>query len=319
MSLPVRVAVLSRSFSAHPVLRAELLARCPDVTFNDTGRTLAGDELGRFLHGHDAAIVALERIDDALLAAAPGLRLIGKYGVGLDNVDLMACERRGVQVGWTGGVNRRSVSELVIALAIAALRHVVRSNREILNGGFRQIQGRQLGGRTVGIVGCGHVGRDVVRLLAPFGCRVLVNDLRYDAAFCADTGAEPTPLETLLAQADVVSLHLPLTPATKLLLDTSRLALMRPDAVLINTARGGIVDEAALATALREGRLAAAAFDVFSPEPPVDRQLIELPNFIATGHIGGSSAEAVLAMGRAAIEGLFAARVATEHIPDYVR
>ena len=316
---PARVAVLSRSFSAHAQLRAELAARCPDVSFNDTGRTLAGPELGDFLQGHDAAIVALERIDDALLARAPQLRIIGKYGVGLDNVDLVACERRGVRVGWTGGVNRRSVSELVIALAIAALRHVVRSNREILQGGFRQIQGRQLGGRTVGIVGCGHVGRDLVRLLAPFGCRVLVHDLRYDESFCAETGAEPTGLDELLAMADVVSLHLPLTAATKHLIDTQRLARMKPDAVLINTARGGIVDEAALAEALREGRLAAAAFDVFSPEPPVDRQLIDLPNFIATGHIGGSSAEAVLAMGRAAIEGLFTARVATEHIPDYLR
>ena len=180
---PRRVAVLSRSFSAHPQLRSELLARCPDATFNDSGRTLAGDELVGFIDGHDAAVVALERLDAALLARLPGLRIIGKYGVGLDNVDLAACQRLDIRVGWTGGVNRRSVSELTLAFMIDALRHVVRSNREILGGQFRQIQGRQLSGRTVGVVGCGHVGKDVVRMLAPFGCRVLVNDLAPDAAF----------------------------------------------------------------------------------------------------------------------------------------
>lgn len=316
---PRRVAVLSRSFSAHPQLRSELLARCPDVTFNDSGRTLAGDELVGFIDGHDAAVVALERLDAALLARLPGLRIIGKYGVGLDNVDLAACQRLDIRVGWTGGVNRRSVSELTLAFMIDALRHVVRSNREILGGQFRQIQGRQLSGRTVGVVGCGHVGKDVVRMLAPFSCRVLVNDLAPDAAFCAETGAQAVALDTLVAEADVVTLHLPLTPATRLMFDAPRMAAMRRDAVLVNTARGGIVDEAALAAALRSGHLAAAAFDVFSPEPPVDDALLALPNFIATGHIGGSSAEAVLAMGRAAIDGLFQAVDALSHVPAYLR
>jgi D-3-phosphoglycerate dehydrogenase len=316
---PRQVAVLSRSFSAHPQLRSELLARCPGARFNDSGRTLAGDDLLQFLAGSDAAVVALEKLDASTLARLPDLRIIGKYGVGLDNVDLAACQRLGIRVGWTGGVNRRSVAELTIAFMIDALRHVVQSNREILAGQFRQIQGRQLSGRTVGVVGCGHVGKEVVRLLRAFDCHVLVHDLAPDPVFCAETGAEASALDPLLSASDIVTLHLPLTPATRLLFDAERLARMRPGAVLVNTARGGIVDEPALAAALAEGRLGAAAFDVFLPEPPVDRSLIDLPNFIATGHIGGSSAEAVLAMGRAAIEGLFNAVDALDHLPPYLR
>ncbi|MGQ9369016.1 phosphoglycerate dehydrogenase [Azospirillum sp. ST 5-10] len=310
------VAVLSRSFSAHPVLRAELLARHPGARFNDSGRTLAGAELLAFLRGSERAVVALERIDEPLLAALPELRVISKYGVGLDNVDLAAAQRHGKRVGWTAGVNRRSVAELVIAFAIALLRHVPQAHRGVLAGTWRQWTGRQLSDRTVGIVGCGHVGKDVALLLRAFGCRVLAHDIRDFPSFYAAHGVEPRPLEALLREAEVVTLHLPLTERTRGLFDAARLALLRPDAVLINTARGGIVDEAALARALAEDRLAGAAFDVFGVEPPQDTALLHHPNFLVTPHIGGSAAEAILAMGRAAIAGLDDAREAEEFLPD---
>lgn len=299
-----RVAVCSRSFSRNPVLRAELLERYEHVTFNDEGRQLAGADLVAFLKGHDKAITALERIDELVLASLPQLKVIGKYGVGVDMIDLAAMRRHGKRLGWTGGVNRRSVAELTIAFAIAMLHDVPAANREVMEGTWRQHTGRLLSGKTVGIVGCGHVGKDLVTLLKPFACEILAHDIVDYAAFYAEHGVQPSGLEELLRRADVVTLHVPYDDSTRDMLSAARLALMKPSAVLINAARGGLVDEAALKRALIDKRLAAAAFDVFADEPPQDRELLALPNFLATPHIGGSAEEAILAMGRAAIEGL---------------
>ncbi|MEK7246324.1 MAG: phosphoglycerate dehydrogenase, partial [Pseudomonadota bacterium] len=299
--------VTSRSFSRHPVLRAELLAKYPNTTFNDAGRALAGEALIAFLKGHERAITGLERLDASVFQALPELKIVSKHGVGLDMIDLEAMARHGVKLGWTGGVNRRSVAELVIAFAVMLLRHLPVANAEVKGGTWRPHVGRQLSERTVGIVGCGHVGKDLAQLLRALGCRVLAHDIRDFPEFYARHGVVPAGLEELLRAADVVTLHLPLDASTRNMLSAERLALMRPDAVLINTARGGIVDETALKTMLKAGRLAAAAFDVFATEPPEDAELLRLPNFLATPHIGGSAEEAILAMGRAAIAGLDAA------------
>jgi D-3-phosphoglycerate dehydrogenase len=175
--------------------------------------------------------------------------------------------------------------------------------------------GRQLSGKTVGIVGLGHVGKEVAVLLEPFGCRILAHDIRDYPEFRAAHGIGPVDLETLLAAADVVTLHVPLDETTRGILSADRLALMKADAVLVNTARGGLVDEVALKAMLADGRLAAAAFDVFACEPPEDAELLSLPNFLATPHIGGTAEEAVLALGRAAIAGLGNARLPSADWP----
>jgi D-3-phosphoglycerate dehydrogenase len=310
-----RIAVCSRSFSRHPVLRAELEARHAEVTFNEAGLSMRGTELIDFLKGHEKIITSLERLDEALFAALPELKVVSKYGVGFDMVDLNAMARRGIKLGWTGGLNRRSVAELVIAFAIAALRHVAVCDREVRAGEWRRHVGRQLSGKTVGIIGCGHIGKEVTVLLKAFGCKVLANDIRDYAAFYRTHDVEPVDLETLLATADIVTLHVPLDETTRNILSAGRLGLMKPDAVLINTARGGLVDEAALKALLADGRMAGAAFDVFATEPPDDGELLALPNFLATPHIGGNAEEAVLAMGRAAIEGLETARLPTADWP----
>lgn len=284
-------------------------ARYERVTFNDAGLQLQGAALVEFLRGHDKAITALERIDDFVLSRLPELKVIGKYGVGLDMIDMAAMRRHGKRLGWTGGVNRRSVSELVVAFAISMLRQVPAANREVVGGAWRQHVGGLLSGRTVGVVGCGHVGKDLVGLLKPFDCTILAHDIRDYAEFYRANDVDAVSLDELLRRSDVVSLHLPLDETTKNILRADRLALMKPSAILINTARGGLVDEAALKAALKDKRIAAAAFDVFTNEPPQDRELIALPNFLATPHIGGSAEEAILAMGRSAIEGLEANEV----------
>lgn len=299
-----RVAVCSRSFSRHPVLRAELLQRYEHVSFNETGRQLQGEELISFLKGHTKAIVALEDVTEQLLLAVPELAAIGKYGVGLDKIDLEAMRRHGRKLGWVGGTNRRSVSELVLAFAIILLRKIVRCNREVLDGEWIQIKGNLLSGRTVGIIGCGNIGKDLVKLLLPFECNIIVHDILDYPEFYEEYSIQSVSLAELLRKSDVVTIHVPLNSKTKGLISAENLSLMKSDSILINTARGGIVDEFALREALRKNRLAGAAFDVFNGEPPQDSELLTHPNFVATPHIGGSAEEAIIAMGMAAIASL---------------
>lgn len=300
----IPVAVTSRSFSKHPVLRAELLQHFDNVTFNDDGLSLDGPVLIDFLRGHEGAITALERLDGSVFAALPELKTIGKYGVGLDMIDLKAMAEHNVRLGWTGGVNKRSVSELVISTAIALLRHVQAASREVVDGVWRQHKGRYLSDRTVGIIGCGHVGKDLIPLLKAFGCQVLAHDILDFPDFYKMHDVKATNLKDLLKTSDIVTVHLPLDDSTRNILSAEQLALMKPDAILINFARGNLVDELALKSMLMNGRLGGAAFDVFASEPPEDNELIGLTNFLVTPHIGGSAEEAILAMGRSAIRGL---------------
>jgi D-3-phosphoglycerate dehydrogenase len=304
MNTTDKVAVCSRSFSKNAVLRSELLERYKNVTFNDAGYQLDGETLVAFLEGHSKAITALERIDESLLSQLPDLKVIGKYGVGLDMIDMAAMRRHGKSLGWTGGVNRRSVSELVIAFAITILRHVLPAQREVLSGIWRQHVGGLLSGRTIGIIGCGFIGKDLVQLLQPWGCTVLAHDILDFPEFYTQFNVQSVSLEELLHRSDVVTLHVPLDDTTRNMLDAKRLGLMKPSAILINAARGGLVDEGALKAMLVQKLVAAAAFDVFAVEPPTDTELLNLPNFLVTPHIGGSASEANLAMGRAAIAGL---------------
>lgn len=302
----MKIAVTSRSFSRHPVLRDELITRYPDaqISFNDAGLSLVGESLIDYLRGHDHAITALEQMNGGLFDTLPELKVISKYGVGFDMVDCQAMIERGLKLGWTGGTNKRSVSELVISNAIALFRKIPQCVREVNDGTWRQIMGGHLSERTVGIIGCGHVGKDLGRLLKAFGCRVLAHDIRDISEYCAEAGVESCEREDLLAQADVVTLHLPLDESTLNIIAAPELALMKPTALLINAARGGLIDEAALKTALLGGAIAGAALDVFASEPPEDRELIGLDTVLVTPHIGGSAEEAILAMGRAAIDGI---------------
>jgi D-3-phosphoglycerate dehydrogenase len=299
-----RIAVTSRSFSQHPILRSELEERYTKIKFNDKSICLKGKELIEYLWGYNKVISGLEVVNLSVLNALPDLKVLSKYGVGLDMLDLKAMKDKGVQLGWEGGVNKRSVSELVVCYAISMLRHVPAAQRGVLAGDWRQLKGRLLTGKTVGIIGCGHVGKDLVPLLRAFDCRVLVNDVLEFPDFYSVHDVEPANLSSLLALSDVVTLHTPLDERTKNILSAERLSMMKKDAILINLARGNLVDEVALKKLLKSKILGAAAFDVFATEPPLDYELLELSNFLVSPHIGGSSEEAILAMGRAAISGL---------------
>ena len=296
-----RIAVSSPSFSRHPELRQELLALFPEARFRDDERVLQGQELFDHIGDAEAAIVGLEKVDETLLAAKPGLRMIAKYGVGLDNIDRDACDRHGVALGWTGGVNARSVSEIALGFMLGLTHNVFRNAFLLRDGAWNKRGGVLLSGKTVGIIGLGHVGKDLTRLLAPLGCRILGNDIEDRSDFCREWQVTPCDKKTLYAEADIVTLHVPLTPLTHHLIDATTLARLKPGAFLINTSRGSVVEQAALHAALVNGALAGAALDVYEKEPPDDIDFLRQPGLVATPHIAGNANEVVLAMGRSAI------------------
>jgi (S)-sulfolactate dehydrogenase len=246
------------------------------------------------------------------LAAASRLRVVGRLGVGLDNIDLDACAARGIEVIPATGANADSVAEYVLGMAMILLRGAAYlSTSAVLAGRWpRQMlsQGREVAGKTIGLVGFGSIGRVTARKVAAMGMRVLAFDpaVPADSPVWAEHGVTAASLEELLAHSDVVSLHLPLTAETRGLLDEARMARMKPGAILINSARGGIVDEAALARALAAGRLAGAALDVFEHEPlPARSVLADAPNLILTPHVAGVTLES-----NERVSGIIAERVA---------
>jgi len=241
------------------------------------------------------------QVNADLLAAAPRLRVVGRLGVGLDNIDLAACRARSIEVIPATGANSQSVVEYVIASAMLLLRGTHSATARVAAGDWpRQAfsMGREVSGKTLGIVGFGDIGRRVARCAKGLGMDVWAHDplLEDNSSAFWEAGARPVTLEDLLREADVVSLHVPLMESTRNLIDARGLALMKPGAVLINTARGGVVDEAALAQALKAGRLGGAAIDVFECEPlvagsPLADAAKALPNLLLTPHVAGVTRE----------------------------
>jgi (S)-sulfolactate dehydrogenase len=255
-------------------------------------------ELAQALVDADALIVRNRtQVRGALLENGRQLRVVGRLGVGLDNIDVPACEARGIAVIPATGANALAVAEYVIATAMVLLRGAYLSSGAVAAGQWPRAllsEGRESAGKTLGIVGYGGIGRLAARLATALGMRVVGYDPMLDAGapVWRETGTTCAGLDELLREADVVTLHVPLTESTRKLMNAERIGLMKPGAVLINTARGGIVDEAALAQALRDGRLAGAALDVFEHEPlPADSVLAGVPNLILTPHIGGVTKE----------------------------
>ena len=256
------------------------------------------DELLRAVEGCDGILTLLtDRVDDELLdAAGPGLRVVSNYAVGYDNVDVAACTRRGVAVGNTPGVLTETTADLAWALLMAAARRVPEGSRYVRDGRWRTwgpmlLLGPDVHGATLGIVGFGRIGQAVARRAAGFGMEVLYHDVGpVPAEVAASLGATAVPLDELLARSDFVSLHVNLTPETRHLINAETLGRMKPTAVLVNTSRGPVVDGAALAAALRDGVIWAAALDVTDPEPiPVDDPLVGLDNCLIVPHIASAS------------------------------
>jgi len=238
-------------------------------------------------------ITALEPVTARVLAAAPRLRVICATGVGYDHIDVEAATARGVAVCTSAGSNHQSVAELTLGLMVAVARQIALGDRVLRRGGWDPLVGPELWGKTLGIVGLGRIGKAVALLARAFGMRAIATDIVLDHTFGSVHHVEYVPLPKLLRLADFVSLHCPLTPATRGLMNERTFRLMKPTAYLINTARGPVIDEAALVQAILARQIAGAALDVFPDEPHIDAKLREAPNVVLTPHIGGSANEAL--------------------------
>jgi D-3-phosphoglycerate dehydrogenase len=249
-------------------------------------------------------------VTERVLDALPNLKIISKYGNGCESFDFQAMKRRGVSFGYTWGVNKLAVAELALGFMLMGLRYVMPLNVAMRAGERPRLRnGRFLTGRVVGIHGCGNIGKEVVRLLQPFGCTIIACDIKDYADFYKQWNVEPVSFDELLARSEVLTLHLPKTKQTLGLYSRGVLGRLRPDCLLINTCRGGIVDEDALLERLDSGALGAACFDVFAIEPAENDRLLRHPNMLATPHIGASTEETRLILVRAAIRGLANSRV----------
>ena len=268
---------------------------------------LAGEALGAALDGSQGLLVrGATKVTREVVARARDLKAVARAGSGVDNIDLEACRERGVAVFNTPGANAVSVAEHTWALVLGLLRQLPRAASSMAAGRWEksELGGREVRGKVLGLVGFGRVGQEVARLGLAFGCRVQAHDPLVHVEDMVP-GVDAATLDELLATSDIVSLHAPLLPETKGLLSAERLARMKPGALLVNCARGALVDEAALERALAEGRLAGAGLDVFEREPPGDRPLLRLPQVLATPHVAANTPEA---QRRAGIEAAAALR-----------
>jgi D-3-phosphoglycerate dehydrogenase len=283
----------------HALYQGELQRIVPDLVINIGSPTAA--EVIRLLDGSGFAMNDHTTMDEALLEACPGLECIVFLGTGAASyIDLGAAERLGIRVRAYGGYGDQSVAEHALALMFAAGRGIARMDREIRAGKWAPLNGIEFAGKTLGVVGTGGIGKAMVRLGAGIGMRVLAWNR---SGVPGDLPAQAVDLDDLLARADVVSIHLSLNEETRGLIDRRRLGLLKPSAILINTARGAIVDEAALIEALRAGRIAHAGLDVFVDEPiSANHALAQLPNVTLSAHAAFATREASERLLRMALE-----------------
>lgn len=260
-----------------------------EYLINPLGRKLKEDELTEMLSDFDVLIAGTEPITEKVMSKANRLKLISRVGIGLDSVDLLAAERYGIKVSYTPDAPAPAVAELTIALMLSLLRSVHLSNAQMHRGEWHRYFGRRIPEVTIGIIGAGRIGGRVIRRLSAFGTpRILVNDMNPNSSITTDLKLEWVGKEEIYQQADVISLHLPLTVHTKNMLRRKQLLQMKQDAMLINTSRGGIINEHDLAEVLRTGHLGGAAIDVFEQEP-YHGALAEIDSCLLTSHMGSMS------------------------------
>ena len=303
-----KILVTARSFRATPGRHLDILREAGyEIVPSPLDRPLEAPEIAPLLADVVGAILGLDHVTAESLAGATRLKVLSRYGVGVDKVDLEAATARGVVVTVTPGANSLAVAELTLALMLAVARRIPYHDAIVRAGNWSRLAGVELMGGTLGLIGLGRIGQEVARRAAAFGMNITFYDpFPPPPDVLASLGASPRSLEQLLAESDVVSLHLPLSDGTRQLINRQTLAWMKPSALLINTARGEIVDEDALYEALSSGRLGGAGCDVFSREPFTGSPLLTLDTFVAAPHIGSNTVQTTLRMGLMASENALA-------------
>lgn len=294
--MKVLVTPTSLCRTPHAPSLERLRAFADEVVLNPHGRPMTETELIAAMSDVDGVVAGLDDYSAAVFRAAPRLRVLARYGVGTNNVDLAAAHAHGVVVTRTPGANAMAVAELAIGLALAVARGIPTLDAGVRAGEWPRVEGRELAGGVFGLIGFGAIGRLVAARAQGLGMRVAAYDpLAPDDAF-AERAVTRCDLDELCRQSDVVSLHVPLLPETRHVLDARRLALLPEGAIVVNTARGGLLDETAARAALDGGRLFGVAVDVYESEPPSSSPLVGHPRVVATAHSGGHTAQAVARM-----------------------
>ena len=300
----MKIIATSPSFSKNEILQKEMSLYFQNAKLNLEGKRFNQDELIEYIKDADGIIVGLEPINKDVLEKCKHLKIISKYGVGLNNIDLEECKKRNIKIGWTGGVNRLSVAEMTLGYMLMLCRNLFVTSNQLKKGTWNKSGGFQLTEKTIGIIGVGYIGKELIRLLKPFNCKILVNDIIEQEDYYKDNNLIEVSKDEIFKKADIVTIHTPYNEDTKDLINKDILKIMKNDAFLINSARGGIINEQDLKFALIENMIAGAAIDAYIEEPPTDKELLSLENLICTPHIGGNSQEAIKAMGISAISHL---------------
>jgi D-3-phosphoglycerate dehydrogenase / 2-oxoglutarate reductase len=303
----VLIALYHLGERARPLIERLERGGC-EVTTNTLGRCYTEEELARILPGTFGTIAAVEPYTDRVFEAAKDLKVVARYGVGYDAVDLAAATRHGVAIAMAFGANHEAVADSAFTLLAAVVQQTVPTHLLVKGGGWKSGKIHPgLWKLTVGIVGLGRIGKAMARRCRGFDMRVLAYEVKPDLAFAREHGVELVPLETVFREADVVTVHAPHSAETDKLVNRERLALMRPGSYLVNTARGGLVDEDALYEALTTGQLAGAGLDVFRNEPlPKDSPLLTLDNVVLSPHSAGLNLRSEEAVGRRCVESILA-------------
>ena len=253
----------------------------PNQPINDENDIL------EYLDGVVAIITGLEPITEKIISNASKLKVIGKHGIGVDNIDIGAAKKKGITVLNAPGTNKEAVADLVFGLMLSLARKIPNSDRQVRTGKWPKVFGQSVFGKTLGIIGLGAIGRSMVQRAKGFGMKVIAFDSYWDKEYAETNGVIYSNIDEILKEADFITLHVPLTAETKNSIGIEQLRNMKSTAYLINASRGGVVDEGALYAALKEGIIAGAGLDVFSTEPPIDSPLFELDNVILSPHMGG--------------------------------
>ena len=274
------------------------------VYTNEKLKRFTQNELINFLSKCDLAIVGLDKINEEVVSNTEKLKVIAKYGVGLDNIDFETCKKHNIEILHTQGINKRSVSELTLGCILSLLRNIYISSNLLKKNIWEKNGGEQLSKKTIGIIGVGNIGKDLVELIQAFKCKILVNDIYEQNDYYKNNKLIESSKEDIYKNADIITIHTPLNDSTKYMINKKSLSIMKPNAIVINTARGGIINQDDLKWALKNNIIAGAAIDAYEKEPPEDLELLNLPNLINTPHIGGNAIEAVEAMAQSAIENI---------------
>ncbi|MCL2601256.1 MAG: phosphoglycerate dehydrogenase [Treponema sp.] len=282
----------------------ELKSFADSLVFNPSGKPLLQDELIPLLDGCDGCIAGLDYYTAAVIENTDRLKVISRYGVGVDRVDLAAAKTRNVVVCNTPGANTQAVADLAFALLLSVARKVPLLDRKTRDGQWLRSSGIELYGKTLGILGLGAIGKAVARRAAGFSMNVIAFDPYMDTQYAQANGIVPADFDTVIKEANFISLHLPLTEGTKRIISADAMRTMKKGAVIVNTARGGLIDEVAAYDFLASGHLGGMGLDVYEEEPPVKSPLFELENVVLTPHTSAHTVEATEAMAFMAVQNL---------------